>query len=73
MLGSARQYFEKALQTISDHGSTNEYTTTKKAEIVAKLEEIATELKSTNAKDRERKAKSEEDDLDMLFQPKKKW
>lgn len=73
MLGSARQYYEKALQTISSHGASNEYTVAKKDEIETKLEEITTQLKSTNAKDREKKAKSEEDDLDMLFQPKKKW
>lgn len=73
MLGSARQYFEKALQTLQAHPSSTEYTTKKKDEIEDKLEQITTELKSTNAKDREKKAKSEEDDLDMLFQPKKKW
>jgi hypothetical protein len=73
MLGSARQYFEKALQTIQAHSSSSEYTNTKKTEIEDKLEQITSELKTTNAKDREKKAKSEEDDLDMLFQPKKKW
>ena len=73
MLGSARQYFEKALQTISNHATTNEYTVSKKEEIEDRLEQITNELKSTNAKDRAQKAKSEEDELDMLFQPKKKW
>ncbi len=73
MLGSARQYFEKALQTLAANSTASEYSTTKKEEIEEKLETITNELKTTNAKDRERKAKSEEDDLDMLFQPKKKW
>jgi len=27
----------------------------------------------TNEQDRAKKAKSEEDELDLLFQPKKKW
>lgn len=73
MLGSARQYFEKALQTISEHPSQSEYTMKRKGEIAAQLEEITNALKSSNAADREKKAKDEEDDLDMLFQPKKKW
>ncbi|WP_286266310.1 hypothetical protein [Thalassotalea atypica] len=73
MLGSARQYFEKALQTIENHANQSEYTVNKKEEIEDKLEQITNELKSTNAKDRASKAKDEEDELDMLFQPKKKW
>ncbi len=73
MLGSARQYLEKALQTINDHPTQTEYTVKRKAEVEDQLEEITTALKSTNAADRAKKAKDEEDDLDMLFQPKKKW
>jgi len=73
MLGSARQYYEKALQTLMDHGSQTEYTQSKRAEIEQTLSEITTALQSTNAADAAKKAKDEEDDLDMLFQPKKKW
>ena len=73
MLGSARQYYEKALASIDNTANQNEYTQSKKAEIKQKLEEITNELKNTNARDAEKKAKSEEDDLDLLFQPKKKW
>lgn len=73
MLGSARQYFEKALQTISNSPVNNDYVETRKAEISEQLEEITNALKNTNAKDAEKKAKSEEDELDLLFQPKKKW
>tara|TARA_R110001592_G_scaffold283104_5_gene550977 strand:+ start:1431 stop:2198 length:768 start_codon:yes stop_codon:yes gene_type:complete len=73
MLGSARQYFEKALQTLSAHPSQTEYTVNKKAEVEIQLEEITDALKSTNAKDAAKKAKDQEDDLDLLFQPKKKW
>lgn len=73
MLGSARQYFEKALQTIDKHQNSNEYTVKRKEEIEEQLEQITNELKNTNAKDAAKKAKSEEDDLDLLFQPKKKW
>ena len=73
MLGSARQYFEKALQTIANHPKNSDYTIEKQAEIAVKLEEITTALKSTNASDAAKKAKNEENELDILFQPKKKW
>lgn len=73
MLGSARQYFEKALQTISQNAIQTEYCVTKRQEIEEQLLEITSALKNTNAKDAAKKAKAEEDDLDMLFQPKKKW
>ncbi len=73
MIGSARQYFEKALTTLANHPHKTEYTEAKTNEINDKLDEITAMLKTTNAEDRAKKAKSEEDDLDMLFQPKKKW
>ena len=73
MLGSARQYFEKALQTISESAVQTDYCKAKREEIESALEEITSSLKNTNAKDAAKKAKAEEDDLDLLFQPKKKW
>ena len=73
MLGSARQYFEKALQTLLAHPLQSEYITNKKAEIGIHLENITEALQNTNAKDAARKAKDQENDLDMLFTPKKKW
>lgn len=73
MLGSARQYFEKALQSLTNSPVKNDYVTTRFAEINQQLEEITDALKNTNAKDAAKKAKSEEDELDLLFQPKKKW
>ena len=73
MLGSARQYFEKALQTLANSPVKTDYIATRQAEIKEQLEEITNALKNTNAKDAAKKAKSEEDELDMLFQPKKKW
>ena len=73
MLGSARQYFEKALATLAAQTYTDEYITTKRSEIEGYLEEITTELKVTNATDRKKKAAQEQDDLDVLFAPKKKW
>jgi len=73
MLGSARQYFEKALQTLANHPIKTEYTTTKHAEISEQLIEITDALKITNASDAAKKAENEQDELDVLFQPKKKW
>ncbi|WP_057830680.1 hypothetical protein [Colwellia sp. TT2012] len=73
MLGSARQYFEKALQTLINSPVKNDYVTAKHTEISQKLEDITDALKHTNAKDAAKKAKSEESELDILFQPKKKW
>jgi len=73
MLGSSRQYLEKALQTISESPVQTEYCTSKRNEIENTLEDITSSLKNTNAKDAAKKAKAEEDDLDLLFQPKKKW
>tara|TARA_B110000467_G_C18280219_1_gene458084 strand:- start:147 stop:917 length:771 start_codon:yes stop_codon:yes gene_type:complete len=73
MLGSARQYFEKALQALANSPIKTEYVIAKQAEIADQLEDITSALKSTNAQDAAKKAKNEEDELDMLFQPKKKW
>ena len=73
MVGSARQYYEKALQTLNSHPVRSDYTMTKKEEIENKLEEITNALKNSNAQDRAKKAEEEQDELDMLFQPKKKW
>jgi len=73
MIGSSRQYFEKALQSLDDHPHKNEYVQIKQDEIHEKLDEISSMLKTANAHDRAKKAKAEEDDLDLLFQPKKKW
>jgi len=73
MLGSARQYFEKALQTLATHPIKTEYVATKQVDITNQLANISDSLKSTNAQDAEKKAKSEENELDVLFQPKQKW
>ncbi|TWX68150.1 hypothetical protein [Colwellia sp. C1TZA3] len=73
MLGSARQYLEKALQTISEHPIQTKYCLSKREEIQSVLDDITSSLNNTNAKDAAKKIKREEDDLDLLFQPKKKW
>ena len=73
MLGSARQYFEKALQSLASTTVKNDYVKTRQADVAQHLEDITDALKHTNAKDAAKKAKSEENELDLLFQPKKKW
>ncbi|WP_372769450.1 hypothetical protein [Pseudoalteromonas sp.] len=73
MLGSARQYFEKALAVINSLNFTDEYIQTRKQELEDLLHEIMSELKATNATDAKKKRENEKDDLDVLFAPKKKW
>lgn len=71
MIGSARQYLEKANRTLSDVGFTDEYIVTRQAYIAEKLEEIASSLQAANAKDA--KKRNEKSAIDELFEPKKKW
>ena len=73
MVGSARQYFEKAYATLSAVTYSDEYVNAKRQEVEAYLEEISTELKASNATALKKKAEAEQDDLDVLFAPKKKW
>ncbi len=71
MIGSARQYLEKANRTLGDVGFTDEYIVTKQAYITEKLEEITSSLRAANAKDA--KKRNERSEIDELFEPKKKW
>ncbi|BDF93897.1 MULTISPECIES: hypothetical protein [Pseudoalteromonas] len=73
MVGSARQYFEKAYATVSAVAYSDDYITSKRQELEGYLEAISTELKASNATARKKKAEQEQDDLDVLFAPKKKW
>lgn len=72
LTGSARQYYEKALSTLSAQNYTNEYIKEHKVSIENTLEQITTSLRETNSRDAAERAKSN-DELDELFQPKKKW
>tara|TARA_R110002126_G_scaffold10245_74_gene46757 strand:+ start:5187 stop:5951 length:765 start_codon:yes stop_codon:yes gene_type:complete len=73
MLGSARQYYEKALTALTNTNHQDDYVVSRKAEIVQTLEDIATELKAGNLRDREKKEEKENKDIDELFAPKRKW
>ncbi|MBU1435828.1 MAG: hypothetical protein KJ930_04325 [Gammaproteobacteria bacterium] len=73
MLGSARQCYEKALITLSNASHADEYVIAKRNEMNSILAEIAEELKEGNLRDRQKKAEAENNDLDVLFAPKRKW
>lgn len=73
MLGSARQYFEKAINALDAQTQPDEYMQSRQAELTELLREIQNNLKNVNAKDREKKKAQERDELDELFAPKKKW
>ncbi len=73
MLGSARQYFEKAILALSSQSHADAYGEKRLQEVQEKLRSITEELKSANAADRKKKEDEEKDELDELFAPKKKW
>ncbi|GGW88369.1 hypothetical protein [Alteromonas halophila] len=73
MLGSARQYFEKAINALENQSNPDEYTSSRLATLKESLSDIQDNLKSVNAQDRARKKEEERDELDELFAPKKKW
>lgn len=73
MLGSARQYFEKALTALSNTPHQDDYALSRKSEVMQALQDIATLLKEGNLRDREKKEEKENKDLDELFAPKRKW
>lgn len=73
MLGSARQYFEKALTALTNTPHQDDYALSRKSEVMQALQDIATQLKEGNVRDREKKEEKENKDLDELFAPKRKW
>ena len=73
MLGSARQYFEKALTALTSTPHQDDYALTRKSEVMQALQDIATQLKEGNVRDREKKEEKESKHLDELFAPKRKW
>lgn len=73
MYGSARQYFEKAKAALENQNPQDEYSASRLANLNEWLQEIQSNLKSVNEKDRAKKQEEERDELDELFAPKKKW
>ncbi|TRY32495.1 hypothetical protein [Aliiglaciecola sp. M165] len=73
MLGSARQYFEKAIAALEGQTQPDQYNIERKAQLDEQLRTIQDNLKNANAQDRAKKQEEERDELDELFAPKKKW
>lgn len=73
MLGSARQYYEKALNYLNTTGHQSDYITNRISETRMALEEITQELKQGNARDVEKRGERDNKDIDDLFAPKRKW
>lgn len=70
MLGSARQYYEKAQRTLEDQSYADDYIDSRSEAIAQALEQITSELRDVNSRDA---ANRKQDELEELFQPKKKW
>ncbi|GAA0857372.1 hypothetical protein [Aliiglaciecola litoralis] len=73
MLGSARQYFEKAIAALESQNIPDPYNLERKGQLEEQLRTIQDNLRNANAKDRAKKQEEERDELDELFAPKKKW
>ncbi|QJR82579.1 hypothetical protein CA267_018375 [Alteromonas pelagimontana] len=73
MLGSARQYFEKAVVALENQTQPDDYVKTRILTVKQSLADIQNNLKNVNAQDRAKKKADERNELDELFAPKKKW
>lgn len=73
MLGSARQYYEKAVKALENQVQTDEFIQTRLEWLKQQLQDIQEHLKNANAQDRAKRREEERDELDELFAPKKKW
>ena len=73
MLGSARQYYEKAIAALDTQNQPDEYNLLRREELSEQLKTIQNNLRNVNALDRAKKQEEERDELDELFAPKKKW
>lgn len=73
MLGSARQYFEKAIGALNAQAQPDEFIVKRKQELEQQLQVIQDNLRNANAQDAAKRQEAEKDELDELFAPKKKW
>lgn len=73
MLGSARQYYEKALVALDMQIQPDEYNAQRREQLTEQLKTIQSNLRNVNAQDRAKKQEEERDELDELFASKKKW
>lgn len=73
MHGSARQYIEKALIALSKQKTITPYIDAKKQALTSMLEGLQTTLKDKNVQNILNDKEKENEDIDTLFAPKKKW
>jgi hypothetical protein len=72
-MGSARQYFEKAIIALGAQAQQDEYTNGRRIDFENQLRTIQDSLRNANTEDRLKKQEEERNDLDELFAPKRKW
>jgi type II secretory pathway pseudopilin PulG len=73
MQGSARQYIEKAVNALKAHKPQDDYTTTRIDEFQAILNGFETAMKESNLAQIAADKDKENEEIDDLFGPKKKW
>jgi hypothetical protein len=73
MLGSARQYLEKAIGALNSTSQQDEFIVQRRNELEHKLKIIQDNLRNSNSQDVKKRLEEEKDELDELFAPKKKW
>ena len=73
MTGSARQYFEKAMTTLDAQVYSDDFIMHAKSEVKSYLDEITRELANKTPEEAAAEGGADEDNLDALFAPKKKW
>ncbi len=71
--GSAKQYIEKAVTALKAHTPQDEYTTKRSAEFEAMLNGLHNAMKDSNLAAIAIEKEKENEDIDQLFGPKKKW
>ncbi|GAA5214556.1 DNA repair protein [Corallincola platygyrae] len=71
--GSARELLDKAERLLHNQTGQDQYIQEKIAEVERLSEEIASSVKQESDKQISKRKEKEHDDLDVLFQPKKKW
>mmetsp|Transcript_43254 Transcript_43254/g.138146 ORF Transcript_43254/g.138146 Transcript_43254/m.138146 type:complete len:255 (-) Transcript_43254:425-1189(-) len=73
MQGSARQYIEKAVNALKTHKPQDEYTTSRIEEFEATLNGLESAMKESNLAQIAAEKEKENEEIDDLFGPKKKW
>ena len=72
-LGSAREILEKVERVLANQPMKDQYILDKSAEVERLLEEINTHQRQQSEDEINKRKEQEQDELDVLFQPKKKW